>query len=84
VRAHDALTLIAAIDWGPIVVALITLAGVIFNGCLGAYVMWHLRTPSGTSIGKQVEHANVTAIVTHHRVEALAKELGVKASEESV
>jgi hypothetical protein len=34
VQARDALALLAAIDWTPIVVALITLAGSVFNALL--------------------------------------------------
>jgi hypothetical protein len=65
-----------AIDWTPIVVALITLSGVIFNTLVGLFIWWQLRTPSGTRIGKQVEDARHDGLATHYRVRALAKALG--------
>lgn len=53
----------SAIDWTQVVVALIAglpaILGAVFSG-----VVWlRIRTPSGTSIGTQVEQANHLAAV---------------------
>lgn len=76
--AHDLATLVASIDWNAIIVALITLSGVIFNGLLALYIATHVRTPSGTKIGTQVEDMQHITIVNRHMLVRLAKELGVK------
>ncbi len=76
---RDALGLVAVIDWTPIVVAIITLIGVLGAACINAYVLIQLRTPSGTSIGKQVENTHHLAIGTRNVTVAMAQELGVTA-----
>jgi hypothetical protein len=76
VQAHDALALGSAIDWTPIVVALITLSGVVFNALVGAFVVYQLRTPSGMRIGKQVEAAHHVSLANNYRIQSLASALG--------
>ena len=75
-QARDAAGFVAAIDWTPVIVALIGMIGSVTSAAIGAYVVWQLRTPSGTSIGKQVESAHLAAIGSNHRVDALARRLG--------
>lgn len=69
---RDDLALLAAIDWTAIVVALITLAGVIFNACLGAFVLLLIRTPSGTRIGKQVEDTQHVSLANNAHLQVMA------------
>lgn len=75
---HDANWFIAAIDWTPVLVAIITLIGVFFNGWIALKLHAQLKTPSGTSIGKQVENINHIAIGTHHAAVKVAREMGIK------
>lgn len=71
---RDTFDLIASIDWTPIVVALITLSGVVFNTLVGLFVWSQLRTPSGKSIGKQVEDVNHTTRSNWHMIGAMRDE----------
>lgn len=75
-QARDAFALAVAFDWTAVVVALITLAGVVFNGLLGAFLVVQLRTPSGKRIGAQVEDSHHVALANHYRIRALAAALG--------
>ena len=74
-QARDAVALVAAIDWTPIVVAVITLVGVCITVAGNIYLAWQLRTPSGPKIGTQVEQAHLTSISNAHRITALARRL---------
>ena len=74
-QAREAAGFVAAIDWTPVIVALIGMIGSVTSAAIGAYVVWQLRTPSGTSIGKQVEGAHLTSISNAHRITALARRL---------
>jgi hypothetical protein len=76
VPGRDALAFIAAIDWTPILVAIITLAGTVFVALLNLYVVRQIRTPSGRSIGAQVEDAHHVGLANHYRIRALAAALG--------
>jgi len=75
VQAHDGAAFVAAIDWTPVIVAVITLFGVCVNVLGAIYIAVQLRTPSGPSIGKQVEAAHLTSISNAHRITALARRL---------
>jgi len=75
VQAREAAGFVAAIDWTPVIVALIGMIGSVTSAAIGAYVVWQLRTPSGTSIGKQVESTHLAAIGANHRADALTRRL---------
>ena len=75
-QGRDAASAFVALDWTPIVVAALTLVGVIFNGVVAVYITTRLRTPSGTTIGKQVEDVQHVALINHHRLVRLVNELG--------
>lgn len=80
---HDSPQLLAAFDWDMVVVALITAVASCVNTALGV-VMWKLlRTPSGTSIGDQVESAHHTAIANNYRLQELAIKLGPRGNPEA-
>ena len=79
--AHDPGAFVAAIDWTPILVAIITLCGVIFNGCAAVWITTRLSTPSGTSVGKQVENTHHITIANRHLLVRLSRELGLKADD---
>jgi len=76
VQAHNGVAFVAAIDWTPVIVALIGMVGSVTSAAIGAYVVYQLRTPSGTSIGKQVESTHLAAIGANHRADAVARRLG--------
>lgn len=70
--------LASAVGWPDVALSLIAglpgivaAVGVILNRRM-------LQTPSGTSIGKQVEDSNHIAISTHHKVSALTKANGIR------
>jgi len=75
------LNVIASIDWTPVLVALIAMVGSLGSAAISAWVVWQIRTPSGMSIGKQVEGAHLTAIVNNRRIDALNRRLGVAEDE---
>jgi hypothetical protein len=75
--ARDAFAFVAAIDWTPVLVAVIAMIGSLGSAAISAYVVLQLRTPSGMSIGKQVEGAHLTTVGNSHRITALAARLGV-------
>jgi len=78
VPGRDAAGAVLALDWTPILVAALTLVGVVFNGVVAVYITTRLRTPSGTTIGKQVEDVNNIALINHHRLVRLINELGAE------
>lgn len=45
-------------DWQDVLIALLTFAGVIFNGFVVIYVATHVRTPSRRSLGELVEETH--------------------------
>lgn len=78
---REPVALVAAIDWTAIMVAIITLSGVVFNGLVALWIATHVRTPSGTRIGKQVENAHHVAIANRHLLVRLSRELGLRADD---
>jgi hypothetical protein len=72
---------VLAFDWSAVVVALITLVGVVVNAVVAVYVARLVRTPSKQSIGSQVESAHTIAITNRHILTRLALALGVKADD---
>lgn len=56
--------LVGAADWQDVMVAAITLAGVIVNGFVTVYIATRIRTPSGDSIGRVAERTHDLASVT--------------------
>jgi hypothetical protein len=61
----DPNVLASAIDWTPVIVACITLAGVIFTGLCQLFFFWYIKPPSGGRLGRMMEqvHANSSATV---------------------
>jgi hypothetical protein len=74
---HDHGGPLLAFDWTPIVVALISLAGVVISCGTSVWIALQLRTPSGTRIGKQVEGAHLTSIANNHELQVLKKQMGL-------
>ena len=56
--------LVAAADWQDVIIATLTLAGVIFNGFVAIYLTRQIRTPSGDTLGKVVERTHENTAVT--------------------
>ena len=77
---HNAFGLVAAIDWTPVIVAVVTLAGVVFTGWIALRLHAQLKTPSGMTIGKQVENPHHLMIGTRNMTAAITKDLGVNAA----
>ena len=50
--------LVAAADWQDVLIALLTFAGVVFNGLVVVYVATHVRTPSHRRLGELVEETH--------------------------
>lgn len=78
---RDDLALLAALDWTPIVVALITLISSLGVAALNVWVVLHLRTPSGTRIGKQVENNAHLTIDNRNLLVRVAREMGIRADD---
>ena len=76
--ARDLAAVLASIDWNAIIVALITLSGVVFNGLIAMWIATRVRTPSGTKIGTQVEDVQHITIINRHLLARLSREMGVK------
>ena len=83
-QALNGVAFFAAIDWTPVIVAALTLVGVCVNVLAGVYIAVHVRTPSGTRIGKQVEDANITAITNRHMLVRVLRALDVKVDDEQL
>jgi hypothetical protein len=76
--------LLAVIDWTTVIVTSIGAAVTIANG-LGITILYtHLRTPSGTKIGKQVEDVNHTARSNWHTLDAVRRDVGITQSPQTV
>lgn len=67
----------AVIDWTQVILAGIAAVVTIANGLGIVLIHSHLRTPSRTTIGKQVESMHHTAIANNYRLQSLSGELGV-------
>jgi hypothetical protein len=63
---------LAAIDWTNVLVALIAGLPAIIAAIFAGRVHRQIGTPSGTSIGKQVEGSHLTAIANNHLLAAAA------------
>lgn len=83
-QGHELASLVASIDWNAIIVALITLSGVVFNGLVALYIARYVRTPSGMRIGKQVEWAHHTVIANSALLRRVALKVGVRADDPEV
>lgn len=77
VLSRESAGLLAAFNWDVVVVALITAVGTCVNTAIGVVLYWHLRTPSGMTIGKQVESAHHVALGNNYRLQSLTGELNV-------
>lgn len=69
---------LAEVDTTAVILAGIGAVVAIVNGLGIALVYAHLRTPSGTRIGKQVENALHTALANNYRLQAMGGELDVR------
>ena len=63
----------ASVDWTNVLDTLIITIPAIIAALYARRVHAEVKTPSGTSIGKQVEHAHLTAIANNH---LLARSVG--------
>lgn len=83
---RGALVLAASVDWTLIIVAVITAVPATLAAYTGLANRKSLKTPSGTSIGKQVEDAHHTALANNYRLQAIGDGFDVpmpdKAAEE--
>lgn len=73
-----AVAVLAMIDWSLVIVAAIGAVPATIGAWAALQNGRKLRTPSGTSIGKQVEAAHHTSIASNYRLQAMGGELGVK------
>ena len=64
--------LAASVDWTPVIVAAITLAGVVFTGIVNLLIYRHVRPPSHRRLGELVEE---THTITASRVAAQLERL---------
>lgn len=78
---RDTLAPFLGLDWTPVTVAAITLAGVVFTALINLRVARLLRTPSKRHIGEQVEDAHHLAIANRHLLVRLAHAYGIKADD---
>jgi hypothetical protein len=70
------MTLASSIDWTNVLVALIAGLPAII-AAVGVYLLHtEIRTPSGKSIGKQVEDVNHTTISSQHHLVAISDKVG--------
>lgn len=69
-------------DIGPnetyVLVALIGGLPAIMSAVFAYLIHSKIKTPSGTSIGKQVEDAHVTAIVNTHKLDSIGAKVGAE------
>lgn len=73
---HELSPFLAAFDWSGIVEALIAAVASVVN-TFGIVILYrHIRTPSGTRIGTQVEDLQHVALANHYRITKLASSLG--------
>lgn len=71
--------LLLATDFYDVLIALIAAIPSTITALAGfIYLSRQIRTPSGTTIGKQVEDVNHTARSNWHTLQATARDLGVK------
>ncbi len=56
---------LAVIDWTPVIVAALTLAGVVFTGLCQVFFYFYIKPPSGGRLGRMLEqtHAQTTVAV---------------------
>jgi hypothetical protein len=66
---------LAVIDWTNVLVALIAGLPAIIAALASLHIRQQLRTPSGTSIGKQVENVQHTALSNYYRLHSLTRGL---------
>lgn len=73
------------LDWGSVVAALIAAVPGTIAAIAGIKNHRSLKTPSGTSVGKQVESTHQTSIANNYRLQAMGSKFDVpmpdKASE---
>jgi hypothetical protein len=71
---------VGSIDWTNVLDTLIITVPAIIAAIYAARVHQQVRTPSGKSIGKQVEDALHVAISNNHYATAISSEVGAKPS----
>jgi len=71
---------VGSIDWTNVLDTLIITVPAIIAAIYAARVHQQVRTPSGNSIGKQVEDALDVAISNNHYATAISAEVGAKPS----
>ncbi len=67
-------SVLAAIDWTPVIVAIITLAGVIFTCATQVLFYFYIKPPSGGRLGRMLEETHAGTHVAVAAVVGLDKE----------
>lgn len=80
-QARNVFAAYVGLDWTPVVVALITLTGVVLQLAVAVYLARLVRTPSKRSIGEQVEGAHHIAIANRTLLTRIALNLGLRADD---
>jgi hypothetical protein len=75
--------LLASIDYTTVIVAAIGAIVAIVNGLGIALIYTHIRTPSGTTIGKQTESVHHVALGNNYRLQTLTNELSKRVPREA-
>jgi hypothetical protein len=76
--------LLASIDYTTVIVAAIGAIVAIVNGLGIALIYTHIRTPSGTTIGKQTESLHHVALGNNYRLQTLTHRLDKREPPEAV
>jgi hypothetical protein len=71
VQARNVLLVAAGVDWTQVFVAVIAAVPATLSALLGYRVLVHLRTPSGTKIGKQVEDTQHVSLSNNFMLQGL-------------
>jgi hypothetical protein len=70
--------LYAELDWGAVIAAIIAGFPAFVAAVYGFYVHRAVKTPSGTSIGRQVESVHHVALGNNYRLRSVTGELGAQ------
>jgi hypothetical protein len=76
--------IVAVVDWTNVLLALIAGLPAIIAALAAISVHRQIKTPSGTSIGKQVEGTHHVSLGNNYRLRAVTGELGASAPAQAV
>ncbi len=71
-------SVLAAIDWTPVLVSLITLAGVVFTGLCQVFFYFYIKPPSGGRLGKMMEQTHANSAISVAAVTGLEEDTNGK------